>query len=280
MQNLKYAPYKSIPTLALCAAGSVALSAIGDPLPDHVYGQVEVVLQIRDFNQSHPDFQSTLLQSHPLIGNGATPGMVLSSLDADGNPEANPDHLANGFTDGQGQMITSESDFAQWYRDVPGINTLIRRTITMDWDESTGVYVYERSHSNSDGFFPIDGEGFGETMSWGGLDHNYHFTTEIEMPFLYTDPASRAGMPMIFEFSGDDDLWVFLNGELILDIGGVHPAVSASVNIDDLATAHGLNHGEMNVLKVFHAERMWAHSNFKIQTSILLVPSEMLPLFD
>jgi hypothetical protein len=85
--------------------------------------------------------------------------------------------------------------FDTWYRDVPPVNetTGFELALTSSGDGSTYRF-------GSDAFFPLDGELFGDE----GRDHNFHFTLE-----LHTELGYRGGES--FTFTGDDDLWVFMN---------------------------------------------------------------------
>ena len=72
----------------------------------------------------------------------------------------------------------------------------------------------------------------GEEMFWAdGPDANYFFGMEMEAGFTQTASGLDAwGHDIIFEFSGDDDFWFYVDGELVLDLGGVHSAMTGSIN--------------------------------------------------
>ncbi len=60
---------------------------------------------------------------------------------------------------------------------------------------------------------------------------DYHFAVEIEAPFTQTPSGLDAwGHDIIYEFTGDDDFWLYVDGELVIDLGGVHSALPGSVN--------------------------------------------------
>jgi len=105
-----------------------------------------------------------------------------------------------------------------------------------------------------------DGAGFGNE----GNAHNYHFTTEIHTQFKY-------GGGEKFSFTGDDDVWVFINGKLAIDLGGVHQAEDASVDIDASAKELGLVLGQVYPFDMFQNERHTSESNFRADTTLNFV---------
>jgi fibro-slime domain-containing protein len=196
---------------------------------------------VRDFkdgsrDDGHPDFQT-------YTGNGEK-GIVEAQLGGDQKPvHAAGDHM---FT-------TSEDDFNQWYVNVDGVN------------QPFYVFFYLQPNGNtltffSDAFFPLDGEGFDNQ----GNSHNFHFTTEVHTTFQYNGGE-------IFRFTGDDDLWVFINGRLAIDLGGLHGPDSAEVVLDDAADDLGIATGGIYPLDLFHAERHTSQSNFRIDTNLQFV---------
>ena len=201
---------------------------------------------IRDFRGDHPDFEV-------YEGMGAYTGLVLPQLGTDGTPDLNPMAMAPAGCDCDDPQITSETTFEEWYLDVPDVNIAIPVMLPLD-DLGGGMYRYQ-----NDFFFPIDDMGWGMEGFWGtdSMIHNFHFTTEIHTRFTY-----EAGQ--IFSFQGDDDFWVFVDEQLVMDLGGVHPPLNRQVNMDDL----GLTEGVTYDLDIFHAERHTDQSNFQVETSI------------
>ena len=120
-------------------------------------------------------------------------------------------------------VFSSEADFDQWYRDIPGVNASRPIDITLTHDPDSGLYVYENSK-----FFPIDGELLGNEgdvfRDIDGQPRNFHFTTYLSGTFSFQSESDR------FSFTGDDDLWVFFDGKLGIDLGGTHPPASAEID--------------------------------------------------
>ncbi len=92
-----------------------------------------------------------------------------------------------------------------------------------------------------------------------GVMHNFYFTTEARYLFRYS------GVQSTLSFFGDDDVWVFVNGKLKLDLGAPHERVMGTATIGD--PADGLEAGKIYEIAVFHADRHPRESNYQLTLS-------------
>ena len=251
---------------------------------------------VRDFREKtalggHPDFEVT-----PEHGFKHYMGNVSPELGTDGNPvftgtghavkkqwkdaqnrqicwyvaqqHPMPGDVAGQWGPADTGGVQSASSFGHWYEDFPGVNMSDELMIKLVL-QADGTYVFDDhldpAYAALEGFFPIEGKLFGNPG--GSPDRNFHFTFEIHSTFSYDADAAQ-----IFKFIGDDDVYVFIDDELVIDLGGVHAAVEQYVDLNRL----GLEDGKTYKLDFFFAERHRTESNFRIVTNLHL-ESGVLP---
>ncbi len=145
----------------------------------------------------------------------------------------------------------------------------------------TDSYVHEASPN----FTPIDGLGFETPNAEGEMapdtdrsQHlydsnnystngtNFHFTVHAYGSFVYDKEKN-----LYFEFLGDDDVYFYIDGQRVMDLGGGHAAASGSLELNAVAKDLGLEDGGAYNFDMFYAERKTSASNLRFETNIQIV---------
>jgi fibro-slime domain-containing protein len=160
----------------------------------------------------------------------------------------NPYQVASPIGESRKPAKTSTTGplhFEDWYQNLPELN----QPFAVDlWLEPVGeTFVFD-----STAFLPL--------AEWGYKD-NYLFTTELHTNFEYQGGE-------VFTFRGDDDVFVFVNGFLGVNLSGVHTAQEGSIDLDAKAADFGLEVGKSYTFDLFQAERQPSGSNFRLETTL------------
>lgn len=166
-------------------------------------------------------------------------------------------------------------------------------------DDGNGTYSFEAGYSNvaghvnydrdkeaiyedtavaeNYGFYPLENLGYEQpgllkkTSIIDGQNRNGGFTLRGESQFVYKKDAN-----LYFTFTGDDDVYMYINGVLAMDLGGAHGRNSKTVNLNDLdATKYGLKEGQVATFTFFYMERCSDASTFGIKTNMELVQRDI-----
>lgn len=148
--------------------------------------------------------------------------------------------------------VSGNTSFAGWFVDNPLMNISSSHDIELTRD-ADGVYGF-----TTEGFFPINGGGYGNE----GNENNNSFTYAIEADFQYDQCVGQ-----FVEVQSHDDAWVFINDELVIDLGGTDSQYPQQISLDRL----GLTDGEQYVIRLFYAHRRDTDDAvFSLRTNIFM----------
>ena len=261
----------SVLTLGVTAADAAPKSGAGSSDPSAPYSDAMKTITgvLRDFRamntaNGHPDFGGV-----PSAGAGHSVGNVGEFLDTGGDPVyvGGGMMLATEFRDSEGRAIhpslfnaslgdtagtfgapsdggvTSGSTFNDWYNDVPGMNTSGPFQIDFHWDSGSDSWVYDETLASN------------QAVIGGGGNSNFEYSYELNLQFVYNLNAGQ-----FLEIGGMDDCFVFVNGQLVVDLGGVNHAERQYVPMDRL----GLTDGQVYEMKILMTERIKQREDVRI----------------
>lgn len=165
------------------------------------------------------------------------------------------------------------NNFTRWFSQVDGKSKSYPSSIILKHDGKAVSFKYDSAE-----FYPLDDyNAWGETF--GRDNHNHLFTMNLGIPFQVLADGNEE-----FKITADDDTWVFLNDDLVLDMGGIHDAASGvfkimkngevHTGVDERSLSYSgikLANTDSAVIRVFHADRNSKNSVFNMELVNILL---------
>lgn len=196
------------------------------------------------YNTNNIDWGSTPWNKWTGVSGGAPGGVyqgIVQNKLEDGYPKLSTNINADEslkylFTSGYGNTAYQNANYLfmldnQGYYHYNSAENFAKLNTTPENDGDETFYrfsVYNEPIDNGDApsnpkFLP-----FNDITDRSG--YNYHFGMKVSSKFIMPKDGLVSGNDMVFEFEGDDDVWVFVDGALILDMGGIHDNYKGSIN--------------------------------------------------
>ena len=236
--------------------------------------------------------------------NRVTSGIVKSDLGEDGYPVLSNNNVSlNKLFNGNNVKWDQTIAIAE------GLNHLFSYNSTTgeySYDSEKNYAYYNTSSDNSEKNFIVynkpdyhgsngEGGGAGAFMPFSALtdqtdSNKYAFGMKASFNFIQPKDGKINGKDMIFSFSGDDDVWVFVDGKLVLDLGGVHQRASGTINFNTgVVTVNGSEQPKLenifgnefsdystHTLAFFYLERGRGESNCSLKFNLPPVPTNSI----
>ena len=239
---------------------------------------------------SNPDIVKSTLGSdgYPELNNGNSDTSLKYLFDASqtswhgGNNNdgmiAYPDVVGMFQKDSSGYYYFNSNTNYFYYDTASGTSKLYEHTYTQTSSADKNSLVNDKPI----GFFPFhDYDATDDLYVNQNSNLNHHVGMSMDIEFMLSeDRLDDNGKPIIFDFSGDDDLWVFAewvddNGQkqskLLLDLGGVHQPIHGQINFTTGENTQFIQPNKPYTLKVFYLERGGCDSNCSIRFNLPII---------
>ena len=245
---------------------------------------------INNYSQDVPNpgiVQNRLTDGYPKLTTGTNQslGYLFNTSSNNSSVKAYPN--VNGLfqKDTEGYYYYNSNNNYAYYNASNNTFTLYDHTYSQ-WTSGTGGH-----NAKPIGFFPF--HRYDSYLKEGNIGMNFntnlnhHFGMDMTVDFeIPSDGLDDNGNPIIFEFSGDDDMWVFVDDNLVLDVGGIHQPVTGKINFSsDKVEVFGspdttitkrfqdanspkaweIGDGKPHTMKIFYLERGGCDSNLSVK---------------
>ncbi|MEG2173878.1 MAG: fibro-slime domain-containing protein [Oscillospiraceae bacterium] len=255
---------------------NIATGALPGAAADKMYTYPEKHMGTNESNLGYGANAITEGLAKPTLNNGNIQFKYATAGFFDGGTNV---HTANGTTEYRNYKFPFQVDHEGYYTFNSSENHVVM-------DAQNKLFKLHRGREGQtvgdrQGFFPFSPDGRSEA--------NGQFGMTMTIPFMIPEGGRINGRDMVFEFSGDDDMWVYIDDQLVLDIGGAHLAMSGSINFRTMRTWRDRVYSAKNqirnnvretftlnqdlalhTMKIFYMERNGGDSNCEIRFNMQL----------